>query len=156
MFKAGLIAALAVAVASTSALAHPRGHWGHGGGMFQRADTDGDGAISRDEYRAWQDAVFAKRDRNSDGLLDEADRAEDTTKRRHRAARGATLRKQLDTDNDGKISKVEFVDGAMARFDRWDTDGNGVLDAKEIETARNAMRERMKEHKRDSRQTSAN
>jgi hypothetical protein len=38
----------------------------------------------------------------------------------------------MDTDQNGKISKKEWMDFASAEFDRLDTDHNGELDPKEI------------------------
>ncbi|QNA83334.1 hypothetical protein G4G27_04435 [Sphingomonas sp. So64.6b] len=44
---------------------------GHGG--IAKADTNGDGRISRDEMRAQEDRRFAKLDTNGDGFIDQAE-----------------------------------------------------------------------------------
>jgi len=144
MLKASLSAALALAaVVAGPAMAHPH----HGGGaMLHRADADGDGTITRDEYRSARERLFARLDRNSDGYIDDADDGQAPAMKRHRGAvRAAAMRKALDADNDDRISRAELVDVAMSRFDRSDSDGNGVLDAKEIEASRAAAKQRMRE-----------
>ena len=40
-----------------------------GPGMFGRADTNGDGFVSKDEFAAGRNAMFAKLDANGDGAL---------------------------------------------------------------------------------------
>lgn len=44
-------------------------HQGHGQKGFQRADTNGDGVISRDEALARSDKRFARLDTNGDGVI---------------------------------------------------------------------------------------
>ena len=40
--------------------------------------------------------------------------------------------RQLDTNGDGKVSEVEYVDYMTAGFRRMDTNGDGELDASEL------------------------
>lgn len=56
------IVAVAISVTATMALAD-RGHW------FQRVDTNGDGAISRDEATSKSTERFGKFDTNDDGQI---------------------------------------------------------------------------------------
>lgn len=42
--------------------------------MFARADGNGDGALSRDEFIASAEPVFSRLDRNGDGLITSAER----------------------------------------------------------------------------------
>jgi Ca2+-binding EF-hand superfamily protein len=100
--------------------------------MLQSADRNKDGLIARDEFLAARAERFSKMDRNADGFLDEADRRQPD----RQARRGAMLRERFDANSDGKFSKDEFVNGAAFLFDRADTDGNALLDAKEIESVR--------------------
>jgi hypothetical protein len=42
----------------------------------------------------------------------------------------------LDTDQNGRVSKKEFMDFMSAEFDRLDTDHSGELDVKELKSLR--------------------
>ncbi|MEO5867086.1 MAG: EF-hand domain-containing protein [Sphingomonas sp.] len=115
-----------------------------GRGMM-RADTDGDGRISRVEAMTEADARFARMDANGDGKLcgDENMRhgrheapPADGTMPPPTPARGTA---KADTDGDGCVSRDEFRAGAMRRFERLDTNHDGFIDAAE----RQAMSDRM-------------
>ena len=47
---------------------------GHRGEMMKRLDTNGDGAVSKEEFLAGANERFAKMDRNGDGKLTQEDR----------------------------------------------------------------------------------
>src|SRR5690606_39057876 len=114
------------------------------GRFFDAADANGDGVVTRDEYRAARAHAFARLDRNGDGYLDERDSARRRSVGRRAGDRVDALRAELDANRDGRISEREFVGGALPGFDRLDTDGNGELDADEIaavqQRARSARR----------------
>jgi len=144
-----LILALAGAVhaddAQPTQAAHQRPHRG---GFLEAADTDHDGSVSRAEFIAWREKQFAHLDRNGDGVLDAADRADADQQHEGMQARGEQMREKLDANGDGKITKDEFVNAGTPMFDKADTDGNGVVDAKEMQAARDAMRAQWKEHRK--------
>ena len=112
--------------------------------LLQRADTNKDGLISRDEFLAWRAERYARLDSNQDGVLDENDARQ---RARERMERRGNIREEFDTDQDGKISKEEFINGPTPVFDQADTDGNGALDAKELEAFRAKTRAKMEEVK---------
>jgi hypothetical protein len=117
------------------------------GGALEFADANNDGKVTRQEYIDARAAQFARMDRNSDGVVDDADspqRAEQSAmaKRMANAARG-----RIDTNDDGKITKDEFVNAPTMLFDRFDADKNSELDAKELEAAR-AAGERLRDRRR--------
>lgn len=128
-----------LALVTGAALAHDR----HGHGMLERADANKDGSIARDEFLAAREQQFARFDRNSDNVIDDADRGERA--KQHAGERAAKMRGQLDTNSDGKISKEEFISGGAPLFDQTDTDGNGVLEPQELEAFRAAAKARHQE-----------
>ena len=88
--------------------------------MLQRFDTDGSGSIEQQEFESARSNAKAGRSQRS---------AERFT--------------SLDADNDGQLSKDEFISAASTRrrdpgqvFDSLDTDENGYLSAAEVADAR--------------------
>jgi Ca2+-binding EF-hand superfamily protein len=151
MRKFLLAAALAGTAIGGVAIAGQAGP-GAGGGMM-RADTDGDGKISRQEFLAQADARFARLDTNGDGVItaDEfAARREANRERRggfgQRAdgdippssvpPQGGSAFDRLDTNHDGKVTRDEYRAEANARFDRLDTNHDGFIDQNEMAAMR--------------------
>jgi len=110
--------------------------------VLDRADANGDGVIARAEFLAARAEQFTNRDRNDDGFIDSTDLGERAAARPRITQAVDAIVKQFDANQDGKVDKVEFVDGGGAIFDRADADRNGSLAAKEIETAKAELRER--------------
>jgi len=100
--------------------------------IFDDADTNGDGVITRAEFRAARERLFARLDRNGDGFIDEADKPTGFAARRGGSDRFAQLITRFDKDGDGRVSKAEFVDGPSPLFDSADTDHNGELSREEV------------------------
>ena len=71
MKKLLLLAAAALIVQATPVLAENYGGKGHGkkGQMFEKYDTNGDGAISQSEFLAKAQQKFAEKDTNGDGAI---------------------------------------------------------------------------------------
>ena len=86
----------------------------------QRMDTNGDGKISRDEWKGPAD-MFDKLDTNHDGYI---------SRDEMRAGRRFDI-SQMDTNHDGKISKDEWK-GPAQRFDSLDTNHDGFLTQDEM------------------------
>lgn len=120
LIGSALIAAIAVSVPATSALA--KGGQGFMGGRgsaaeleFENFDQNGDGSLTQEELR-------------------------DVAKARFSAA---------DTDGDGELSATELEAAADARrsarytrmIERLDTDGNGSLSAEEMQAGHDKMRD---------------
>ena len=53
--------------------------------------------------------------------------------------------KQFDSNQDGEVSKAEFLKPTEAQFDHMDRNGNGSLDQAEIKAFNDEMNQRMRE-----------
>ena len=107
----------------------PRG--GGRGGMMMRADTNGDGKISREEFTAMMDQRFARLDKNGDGFIT----ADEVSDMQGRGPGGGVM--AADTDHDGKVSHAEFTALAAARFAKLDANGDGQITPDEMSAPRN-------------------
>lgn len=111
-----------------------------GEGIFERADTNSDGSVTKEEFIAARGARFAQFDRNSDGYIDSNDVPKRLAERRKQNGGGEMLGGHFDADSDGRVSKDEFINGPTLMFDRADTDKNDVLDAQELTAAKEAAK----------------
>lgn len=154
------VLALAATVLSMSALAAPApgadaeagadakprqgGSW-----LLQRYDADGDGTITLLEFQSRGAATFAQLDADGDGRLSaeelaaagrgwerrgegrgEAQPQQDAEQRQAQMRERGFAR--MDADGDGFVSRAEFDDARMSRFNALDANGNSVIDADEI------------------------
>lgn len=129
------ISAALLILLSAPAMAQMRGE-----GMFDRADANDDGSVTREEFVAARADQFTKFDRNSDGYVDSNDIPKRLAARRQQNGGADILVGQFDADGDGKVSKEEFLNGPTLIFDRADADKNNVLDPKELAAAKQAAK----------------
>jgi Ca2+-binding EF-hand superfamily protein len=101
-----------IAMLAGAAVVHAKGN---------PADYNGDGRISREEFRNQAANVAFAADKNKDGDIDEAE-----------FKLTPEQRKAMDKNGDGKVSVEEFQEGQMAGFDELDKNGDGFLDANEM------------------------
>lgn len=139
--SAALVLGLAI---SFPALAQDEEHHGPMHHGFERADKDGDGAISRDEFMANHHERFAAVDADADGNISAEERAAKREEMRakmeeRRAKREARMKErakkmleQVDTNGDGVVSAQEHEAHAAARFAKWDKNGDGQLTQDEM------------------------
>ena len=57
------------------------------------------------------------------------------------------MMERVDTNNDGQISKAEFMAKHEEAFAKMDADGNGTLSTEELSSAKAEMKEKWKEMK---------
>jgi hypothetical protein len=106
----------------------------HGQGKFMESfDSNGDGKVTLDEFNTASADRFKKMDKNADGRLTEEEFS--TYVQARREQRRLERFKTVDADNNGSVSKDEYLAAqrqrAERRFARMDRDGNGMLDAEE-------------------------
>jgi EF hand/EF-hand domain pair len=89
-------------------------------------DTDNDGTIDIDEAKKAAGALFDKLDTDKDGTLDIKELKGRLTQKKFTAA---------DPDNDGTLSKDEYLAVVEMRFKAADPDNDGTVSAAELKTA---------------------
>lgn len=149
-----------------------REHRGHGRGgqalmMLGAADLNGDNSVTRAELAQLHAQEFDFRDRNSDGFLDAEDRspvrqrmsemreerreamgdeADADRPRRGRRGEGRPNPRQrlaqVDINEDGRISREEFLNRPTELFDRLDADDNDTVTPEELDAALELRAER--------------
>jgi hypothetical protein len=115
---------------------------------FDRIDTNHDGQISRAEFAAAQ-----SRGRGGPGHQAKAGQAGPAPGGargwNHRGMGGGMgggpMMWMADANHDGVITKDEFVNAALKRFDMADTNHDGKLTPQERKAARQAMREKWRQ-----------
>jgi hypothetical protein len=106
---------------------------------MHKIDTDGDGKVSKAEWLAYQEKVFAALDKNKTGKVDEkqflAPSSEMATFATGGYARGLQTKEmmhKIDTDGDGTVSHDEFIAYQSKIFDMMDTGNSGELGPREF------------------------
>ena len=107
----------------------------HGGGhhMFDEADANEDGEITKEELAAHRAALFEEMDADGDGAVTPAEiEAHHEAKRAERRAKHF---ERMDADGDGAISEAEFAAIPTPMFDKLDANEDGVLTKDEAKAA---------------------
>ncbi len=86
---------------------------------LERVDSDGDGAVTRDEFDTFAARAFQMLDTNSDSSLSQAELEGNLD---------AGAFSDLDEDGDGMVARQEFGRRMTANFNSADRDGNGIID----------------------------
>ena len=105
-----------------------------------KADTNSDGSISIQEVLNMRAEMFARLDRNGDGVADASDspRAGPPKKRFTQALERLA---DADANGDGGITKQELLEAPMPAFDEGDTNQDGLLSQDELSALREAAAE---------------
>ncbi len=106
-----------------------------GAKKLETMDANGDGKVSRVEYRKAAETTFRQMDKNRDGVvsakeLNAAVEQLDGDKVAYRAKWRA-----MDRNADGRISGSEQSSATYTEFSEMDTDKDGVLTQQELEAA---------------------
>jgi hypothetical protein len=110
--------------------------------LMHKMDTNGDGMVSKDEWIAYQEKIFAMLDKNKGGTLDaKAFVSPDggglvsfATGGYARGLRTPAMMHKIDTDGDGTISHDEYIAYQTKIFEMMDTSTThkGMLGKEEI------------------------
>jgi len=128
------VLALGLSLSTVPALAGKHGH----SRFMESFDSNGDGKVTLDEFNKVSADRFRKMDKNADGKLTEEEFSSYVQARREQ--RRLERFKTADTDNNGNISRDEYLAAqqkrAERRFARMDRDSNGMLSAEEYDRKR--------------------
>lgn len=138
--------------------------------MLRAADANGDNSITEAEVAALQAEMFTWMDRNADGYLDAADQS--PVRQRMRAIHEAEMAeggegegrrgrrggprgrgpgeggdgegpgRHFDADEDGRISRAEFLGGENRLFAALDANEDGVIEPGELDEAAERRQDR--------------
>ena len=100
---------------------------------YDDADENGDGRVSRDEYRAARERQFARFDTNGDGVVSSNDFVHNTTRRTELDEIDALIA-MFDVDGNGVVSANDVRVGPLPLFDKADADHDGFLTESEMAT----------------------
>ena len=118
------------------------GPMGNPGAMFDRLDANHDGSISRDEFARGHKMRIERKVVMNDGAGGNGGTGGDRQNMMHAHQMGSHMLKKADSNNDGRISLSEMTAVALQRFDRADTNHDGVITGDE----RQSMHQQMKQH----------
>jgi len=129
------VAVAALLATSVSAREGEHGARHDPGAMFQKADADGDGKVTKAEFEALRGDRFGGMDANGDGVVS---KDELIAKEMERAERRADhMLERMDENKDGAISADEFAALSERRsdhmFERIDANGDGAIDQAEVD-----------------------
>jgi Ca2+-binding EF-hand superfamily protein len=102
-------------------------------GMLSEMDTNKDGKVTAEEFKAAAAARFTAADANHDGVLDASEHAAMRKARlEHPSHGGKRGMARMDQDSSGAISRDEAPAGLLEHFDEIDTNHDGLLDQHEL------------------------
>lgn len=130
-----MLSIIAAAVAFAAPISVPSG-----ADIISKADANGDGVVTREEFLAAREAAFKRADRNGDGVVNNADAPKRPALAAQYNQQAAQLKKQFDANGDGAVTLDEVRNAPTPVFDAADVNKDNVLDKGEIEAAKAAMK----------------
>ena len=113
--------------------------------LFDRYDADGDGRVTTAKVQAWRAEFFDRADSDANGYVTETEiqtmreqaqaRAEEAGRGSNRGRRGPRRQNPIeryDADQDGQLSRTEYVDAPFEALERFDANGDGALSLDEL------------------------
>ena len=100
--------------------------------QLRKADKNGDGAISRNEFIQNRVDQWSRMDRNGDGYFSKDDLPR-MARSRWDGDRLAELRRAFDANGDGRIARAEFVNGPTLIFDAADRNQDNIVSKAELQ-----------------------
>ncbi len=118
--------------------------------LFEKADADGDGKVTKEEFAALRGDRFGDMDADGDGVVSKDELIAKAMERAER--RAEHMLERMDENEDGAISADEFAALSEKRggrmFERIDANGDGAIDKAEVEEMRFKHRHHDREHGR--------
>ena len=104
---------------------------------FHKGYGDKDGKLTRADSQKSATKHFSRLDKNSDGKITVTELSGNDE---NRDLKFNLMLKRLDANGDEAISKKEFVDYSLSRFNSIDSDKDGVISVEERQLGREVMR----------------
>ncbi len=100
---------------------------------FQATDSNGDGAISLDEFLFHEEKKFNRIDTDKSRRLSSPEMEADEQQQKKSPGGGYSRFEQSDADHDNSVSLAEYLASEKVKFSEWDSDKDGRLSPAELE-----------------------
>jgi Ca2+-binding EF-hand superfamily protein len=102
--------------------------------ILTESDANGDGRVTRREYDAFRAEVFAKLDRNGNGVASTEDAPKIRIAKKKFTEKLEQVLVMADTNGDGMLSRAEWENPERDIFALVDQDGDGIIILAELPT----------------------